>query len=110
MEQGEGWEHGIGAVYEVMAEDFLYPDPQKLVTFLDNHDTHRWIAEAGSEDKARAGLAMLLMRNGAHLACTTGQSSDLTPVANPTERSVKTCPADGPKTTGRLLSRGADTR
>ena len=64
MEQGEGWEHGIGAVYEVMAEDFLYPDPQKLVTFLDNHDTHRWIAEAGSEDKARAGLAMLLMGRG----------------------------------------------
>jgi glycosidase len=64
MEQGEGWEHGIGAVYEVMAEDFLYSDPQKLVTFLDNHDTHRWIAEAGSEDKARAGLAMLLMGRG----------------------------------------------
>lgn len=64
MEQGEGWEHGIGAVYEVLAEDFLYPDPQKLVTFLDNHDTHRWIAEAGSEDKARAGLAMLLMGRG----------------------------------------------
>ena len=64
MEQGEGWEHGIGAVYEVLAEDFLYPDAQKLVTFLDNHDTHRWIAEAGSEDKARAGLAMLLMGRG----------------------------------------------
>ena len=64
VEQGEGWAHGIGAVYEVLAEDFLYPDPQKLVTFLDNHDTHRWIAEAGSEDKARAGLAMLLMGRG----------------------------------------------
>ena len=64
MEQGEGWEHGIGAVYEVLAEDFLYPNPQTLVTFLDNHDTHRWIAEAGDENKARAGLAMLLMGRG----------------------------------------------
>ena len=64
MEQGEGWEHGIGKVYEVLVEDFLYPDPQKLVTFLDNHDTHRWIAEAGDADKAKAGLAMLLMGRG----------------------------------------------
>ena len=64
MEQGEGWEHGIGAVYEVLAEDFLYPDPSRLVTFLDNHDTHRWIAEAGDDKKARAGLAMLLMGRG----------------------------------------------
>ena len=62
--QGEGWEHGIGAVYEVLAEDFLYPDPNRLVTFLDNHDTHRWIAEAGGSDKARAGIAMLLMGRG----------------------------------------------
>ncbi|MGB1637012.1 MAG: alpha-amylase family glycosyl hydrolase, partial [Flavobacteriales bacterium] len=64
VSQGEGWEHGIGAVYEVLAEDFLYPHPERLVTFLDNHDTHRWIAEAGSDDKARAGLAMLLMGRG----------------------------------------------
>lgn len=64
MEHGEGWEHGIGKIYEVLVEDFLYPDPQKLVTFLDNHDTHRWIAEAGDADKAKAGLAMLLMGRG----------------------------------------------
>ena len=64
MEHGEGWEHGIGKVYEVLVEDFLYPDPQTLVTFLDNHDTHRWIAEAGDADKAKAGLAMLLMGRG----------------------------------------------
>ena len=64
IEQGEGWEHGIGKVYEVLAEDFLYPDPQKLVTFLDNHDTHRWIAEAGDDAKAKTGLAMLLMGRG----------------------------------------------
>ena len=64
VEQGEGWEHGIGKVYEVLVEDFLYPNPQALVTFLDNHDTHRWIAEAGDANKAKAGLAMLLMGRG----------------------------------------------
>ena len=48
----------------MLAEDFLYPNPQTLVTFLDNHDTHRWIAEAGDENKARAGMAMLLMGRG----------------------------------------------
>ena len=65
VHQGEGWERGIGAVYEVLADDFLYPDPNRLVTFLDNHDTHRWIAEAGGNvDKAKAGLAMLLMGRG----------------------------------------------
>ena len=64
VEIGEGWERGIGRVYETLAEDFLYPHPERLVTFLDNHDTHRWIAEAGNEDKAKAGLAMLLMSRG----------------------------------------------
>ncbi len=64
VHQGEGWERGIGKVYEVLAEDFLYPDANRLVTFLDNHDTHRWIAEAGDDDKARAGLAMLLLGRG----------------------------------------------
>ncbi|MDA0729500.1 MAG: alpha-amylase family glycosyl hydrolase [Bacteroidetes bacterium] len=64
VHEGEGWERGIGKVYEVLAEDFLYLHPENLVTFLDNHDTHRWIAEAGDVNKAKAGLAMLLLGRG----------------------------------------------
>jgi len=64
VHEGEGWERGIGKVYEVLAEDFLYPNPRAMVTFLDNHDTHRWLAEAGDEAKAKAGLAMLLLGRG----------------------------------------------
>jgi len=36
-----GWETGLMRIYETIAEDFLYPNPGKLVLFSDNHDVHR---------------------------------------------------------------------
>jgi len=39
----EAWFTGWIQVYEMIAQDFLYPDPMNLVTFPDNHDMHgRW--------------------------------------------------------------------
>ena len=37
----ESWGTGLKVLYEMMALDFLYPDPMNLVTFPDNHDMAR---------------------------------------------------------------------
>lgn len=39
---GEGG-GGLNNVYEHLATDFLYPDPSHILTFLDNHDTDRFL-------------------------------------------------------------------
>ncbi len=36
-----GWSSGIARLYESLCLDFLYPYPQQLVVFADNHDTDR---------------------------------------------------------------------
>lgn len=37
--------NGLNKVYDHLAQDFLYPDPQKILTFLDNHDSDRFLPE-----------------------------------------------------------------
>lgn len=37
---------GLNKVYQHLAIDYLYPDPQHILTFLDNHDTDRFLREA----------------------------------------------------------------
>ncbi len=36
---------GLNKVYDHLAQDFLYPDPQRILTFLDNHDSDRFLLE-----------------------------------------------------------------
>ncbi len=38
------WE-GLNHVYDHLAQDFLFPDPQHILTFLDNHDSDRFLLE-----------------------------------------------------------------
>lgn len=42
--QPEGWDHGFVGLYEMLANDFVYPDPGRLVVFAENHDTPRALA------------------------------------------------------------------
>ena len=45
--------------------DFLYPDPQKVLTFLDNHDTDRFLlAEPDSLGSWKQAVAFLLTSRG----------------------------------------------
>ncbi len=41
LNQKESWGKGLSNLYEMIAMDFLYPDPMNLVTFSDNHDMAR---------------------------------------------------------------------
>ncbi len=36
---------GLNDIYDHLSLDFLFPDPQKILTFLDNHDTDRFLLE-----------------------------------------------------------------
>ena len=36
---------GLNGLYDHLAMDFLFPDPQSILTFLDNHDTDRFLLE-----------------------------------------------------------------
>lgn len=52
-------------VYEMLANDFLYADPDNLVIFPDNHDMNRFYASVGEDfAKFKLGLAFTLTTRG----------------------------------------------
>lgn len=57
--------HDWGLLYEMVAQDFQYPDPQKLVVFADNHDMSRLFTQV-DEDFTKYSLAL------AYLVTTRG--------------------------------------
>lgn len=58
------WE-GLNKVYDHLSLDFLFPEPQKILTFLDNHDTDRFLAEQpDSLGSWKQAIAFLLTSRG----------------------------------------------
>ncbi len=57
LREPEGNESGWVRLYEMLANDYLYPDASRLVVFAENHDTTRFLANAGG-DVALFKLAM----------------------------------------------------
>lgn len=56
---------GLNSIYDDYAKDFIYPDPNNLVTFLDNHDVPRAMLLAnGNVKKFKMALLMLLTSRG----------------------------------------------
>ena len=50
---------------DVLRQDALYPHPERLVTFIGNHDTTRFITEAGgSVPRLKLALALILTLRG----------------------------------------------
>ena len=41
FKEEENWDKGMVRLYNSFANDFLYPDPNNLMIFLENHDTER---------------------------------------------------------------------
>ena len=65
LNQNFGWTEGLNRIYRVLASDFLYKDPNKNVTFLDNHDTSRFFSVIGeSIGKYKMGIGFLLTTRG----------------------------------------------
>ncbi|UOQ52014.1 alpha-amylase family glycosyl hydrolase [Hymenobacter cellulosivorans] len=60
-----GWDNGPQRVYQALAQDAVYQDPTKLVTFIDNHDHNRFLSEVGEDfDRYKIGLTWLLTTRG----------------------------------------------
>ncbi|GAB2786777.1 glycoside hydrolase family 13 protein [Hymenobacter latericoloratus] len=60
-----GWDNGAQRVYQALAQDAVYQAPEKLVTFLDNHDHNRFLSEVGEDlDRYKIGLTWLLTTRG----------------------------------------------
>ena len=61
----EGWKTGWVRVYELLAQDFLYPDPQNLVIFPDNHDMSRIYSQVNEDyDLYRQAIAFFATMRG----------------------------------------------
>ncbi|MDY6977587.1 MAG: glycoside hydrolase family 13 protein [Pseudomonadota bacterium] len=59
LNSDESWNSGFMTVYETLATDFLYGDPNNLVIFPDNHDMSRIFTQLNN-DKAKWNMAMTL--------------------------------------------------
>lgn len=56
---------GLQTIYENYAKDFIYGNPQNLVTFMDNHDVGRALMQAGGDvKKFEMVVTMLLTSRG----------------------------------------------
>ncbi len=61
----EGWNTGILRLYEVISQDFSYPNPMNIVTFADNHDVNRYL-DTQNDDvrKLKMAMAFILTTRG----------------------------------------------
>ena len=56
---------GLNGLYDHLAMDFLFPEPQKILTFLDNHDTDRFLlSEPDNLDTWKQAVSFLLTSRG----------------------------------------------
>ncbi|MCX6306584.1 MAG: glycoside hydrolase family 13 protein [Bacteroidetes bacterium] len=53
----DGWNTGITRLYEILAQDFSYPDPNNIVVFADNHDVNRYL-DTQNDDVRKLKMAM----------------------------------------------------
>ena len=63
--QDFGWTSGLRRLYYTLAQDHIYPEPNKLVTFLDNHDLDRFYSAVGEDPaKFKLGYTFLMTTRG----------------------------------------------
>jgi glycosidase len=61
----EGWNSGILRLYEIISQDFSYPDPMNIVTFADNHDVNRFLDTQNNDiRKLKMAMAFLFTTRG----------------------------------------------
>lgn len=61
----ESFGEGLIEIYELLGHDYLYPHPENLLTFTDNHDISRLITQVnGDYDKYKMALGFLATTRG----------------------------------------------
>jgi glycosidase len=63
--EAEGWNSGIIRLYEILAQDFNYANPDNIVVFADNHDVNRYL-DSQNDDirKLKMAIAFILTTRG----------------------------------------------
>jgi glycosidase len=65
LKNNESWDAGLIQIYESLANDFLYPHPNNLVVFPDNHDMSRFFMQVNQDvDLLKMGVAYFLTTRG----------------------------------------------
>jgi len=65
LNEDETFTTGLTRIYEMMANDILYPDPFNLVIFPDNHDMARFFMQLGMDtDLYKLGITFFLTTRG----------------------------------------------
>lgn len=66
-EKGNDWEQGVGRLYHYLSQDKVYPNVERLLTFLSNDRTDRFAKTAGEAarfQRYRQSLGLLLTLRG----------------------------------------------
>ena len=65
LNETSGWDTGVTRLYDLLSQDFQYPDANQNLTFLDNHDMTRFFRTVGNDlNKFKMGLTFLLTTRG----------------------------------------------
>ena len=65
LNQQQSWVGGVGKLWLTLTQDYLYAQPNELVTFLDNHDLTRLATSmGGDEQKIKSAITLLLTLRG----------------------------------------------
>ncbi|MEI6682548.1 MAG: glycoside hydrolase family 13 protein [Bacteroidota bacterium] len=63
--EDESWNTGILRLYDVLSQDFSYPNPSNLVVFADNHDVNRYLdTQKNDIRKLKMAMAFILTTRG----------------------------------------------
>lgn len=65
LNEESGWDTGLTRMYMLLGQDFIYPNANHNLTFLDNHDLTRFFLSVGRDlAKFKLGLALLFTTRG----------------------------------------------
>jgi glycosidase len=61
----ESWDKGLIQIYDMLSNDFQYPNPEKMTIFPDNHDMSRLYVQLGEDaDLLKMAVAFYLTTRG----------------------------------------------
>ncbi|MCU0355703.1 MAG: glycoside hydrolase family 13 protein [Cytophagales bacterium] len=65
LNEDGGWDTGLTRLYMTLGQDFVYPNANENLTFLDNHDLTRFYRSVGRDlRKFKLGMTLLLTSRG----------------------------------------------
>jgi neopullulanase len=65
LNEAGGWDTGMAKLYNLLSQDFIYPNANNNLTFLDNHDMTRFFLSCGKDyNKFKMALTFLLTTRG----------------------------------------------